>query len=153
MKRSMLLLLPCLLLSVPGLALAQQQRGPDPAELMRRFQDPAAMQQMARQAQAMQACMKGIDQKKIDALQKRAEAASREIDELCTAGKKDEALARALTLGKEMRSDATVQKLQECTKDLTDMMQGMPWADLPGVKDEPDPTGSDICSEAGRGPG
>lgn len=134
------------LVALPGLAIAQQPGQMDPAEMMRHFQDPAAMQRMAQEAQAAQRCMKEIDQKKVDALQKRAEAASREIDQLCKAGKKDEAKARALALSQEFRSDATLKKLQECTKGMAEMIKGMPWAQLPGMQDDPDPSKDEVCS-------
>lgn len=125
---------------------AQQPRGMDPAEMMRRFQDPAAMQRMMQEAEATQRCMESIDQAKIDALQRRGRQMSNEIEALCKAGKKDEALAKGLSFYKEMRDDATIRKLRECTKGMTEMMQGMPFAELPGVKDEPEPTPGDICS-------
>jgi len=142
MKRLMILLLVC----GPGLVFAQQPRNADQAEMMRRFQDPAAMQKMAEQAEAAQKCMEGIDQKELDALQKRAEAASKEIERLCAAGKKDEALTRGLALSREMRSNATIKKLRECTKDMSEMMKGMMPTQMPGMNDEPDPTDRDICS-------
>lgn len=133
-----------LLVWAPSLAFAQQPGNFDP-EMMRRMQDPAAMQEMAAQAKAAQKCMESIDRTKVDALQKRAEAASKEIDGLCAAGKKKEALARGLTLSREMRSDATVKKLRDCTAGMSEMMQGMIPSGLPGMNDEPDPTDSDIC--------
>jgi len=138
--------IPLLLLVSPVLVAAQQPPGMDPAEMMRRFQDPAAMQRMAAEAEATQQCIAGIDQAKIEALQARGEAAAKEIETLCAAGKKKEALSRALEMSSEMRADPTVQKLRECTKGMTEMMRSMPWAQLPGVADEPDPTDRDICS-------
>jgi hypothetical protein len=132
------------LASLPGLAFAQQPGGMDPAEMMKHFNDPAAMQRMAEQAQAAQTCMKDVDQKKLDALQKRAEAASREIDRLCKAGKRDEALAKALELGQEMQSDATVKKMRECTKGMMEMFKNMPWSQVLGIEDEPGE--DDVCS-------
>lgn len=129
----------------PGHGLAQQPPGIDP-EMMKRLQNPEAMQRMAAEAEAAQRCMAGIEQEKLNALKKRGEAASREIDQLCAAGKKDEALARAVALGKEMRSDPTIKKLRECTKGMSAMMQGTPWGQMPGVQDQPDPSDEDICS-------
>lgn len=135
-----------LLALAPGLAIAQQPGQADPSEMMKRFQDPAAMEQMAAQAEAAQKCMAGIDQSELDALQKRAESASREIDRLCAAGKRDEALAKGLALSREMRSNATIKKMRECTKGMSEMMKGMMPTQLPGMSDAPDPTDRDICS-------
>jgi hypothetical protein len=147
MKRlaTLLLALTFALAIVPGLTLAQQPGGMNHEEMMRRFSDPAAMQKMAAQAEAAQRCMKDIDQKKLDALQKRAEAAGREIERLCDAGKRDEALAKGLDLVQEMRADPTVAKLQECTEEMAESMRQM-MPSLPGMNDEPDPTERDICS-------
>ena len=134
-----------ILFLAPGLALAQHPGGMNHEEMMRRFSDPAAMQKMAAQAEAAQKCMKDIDQKKIDALQKRAEAAGREIERLCEAGKRDEALSKGLDLYREMSADPTVTKLRECTKDMAETMRQM-MPNLPGANDEPEPTERDICS-------
>lgn len=141
MKRLILLLV---LLVVPA-AVRAQQPGFDHAEMMRRLQDPAAMQRMAREAEAAQKCMKEIDQKKLDALQRRAEAASKEIDALCRADRKKEALERATEMATAMRKDATVKKLRECAKGMSDMMGGLPWTQIPGVEDDDEPTAGDIC--------
>lgn len=144
--RIVVLALAALALALPSIALAQQ-RGPiDPAEMMRRFQNPAAMQKLAEQAEAAERCVAKIDKKKLDALEKRATAASREIESLCAAGKKDEALAKGLALGREMQTDPTIQKLRKCTEGLGEMLQGMPFAEMPGMRDEPEPTEQDICS-------
>lgn len=141
-----LILLALSLFAFPGLALAQQPGRIDHAEMMRRMQDPAAMERMMKEAEAAQQCMAGIDRAKLEALEQRGRKMSNEIERLCEAGKKDEALKKALAFGREMRDDATVKKLRECSKGMTEMMQGMPWAQMPGVKDEPEPTDDDICS-------
>ena len=90
--------------------------------------------------------MEGIDQKQLDALQKKAEAASDEIDRLCAAGKKTEALAKGIELAREMQSNKTVKKLRECTKDMSEMMKGMMPKMAPEMHDDSEPTESDICS-------
>ena len=144
MKRLVTLLL---LLLGPGLATAQRPGQVDPTELMKRLQDPAAMQRMAAQAEAAQKCMEGIDQAQLEALQKRAEAAAREIKRLCTEGKKAEALARGVSLSREMRSNAILRKMRECTRGISEMMKGMMPIRIPGMDDESDPTDRDICSQ------
>jgi hypothetical protein len=45
-----------------------------------------------------------------------------------------------------MRSDGTVKQVRECTKDMGEMMKGMPMSTVPGVTDDSEPTASDICS-------
>jgi len=152
MKR--LALFSCFLFFVAGTgpALAQNPGYPgvpgnmNAEEMMRRFQDPAAMQRMQEQAQKAQQCMEGIDQKKLDALQKRAMAASKEIETLCANGKKAEALKKGIALSAEMRSDTTIKKLRECTKEMSEAMQGMMPKISPVLEDDSEPTDSDICS-------
>ncbi len=148
-----LLLVSSLALSLaPSIANAQQPPGFDPAqmqEMMKKFQDPAAMQKLQQQAEAASRCMEGIDENKLRTLQSRAEAAGKEIDELCAAGKKDEALRKGLTLSRELQNDATVKKLRVCSEELGDAMKDLPWASMSGIEDlESDmtPTSQDICS-------
>ncbi len=138
------LILSLVLLVVP-VAVRAQQPGFDRAEMMRRLQDPAAMQRMAREAEAAQKCMKEIDQKKLDALQRRAEAASKEIDALCRADREKEALERATEMAAAMRKDETVKKLRECARGMSEMMRSLPWTQIPGVEDDDEPKAEDIC--------
>ena len=136
-----------LLIAVPSLAFAQQPGQMDPNEMMRMMQqDPEAMQRMMREAEAAAKCMEDIDEKKLKALERRGKKVTKEIEQLCEAGKKDEALAKALTFAGEMRDDPTIKQLRKCSEGMTEMMQGMSWAQMPGVSDEPDPTDDDICS-------
>ena len=137
---------------IPAFSGAQQQPGFDPAQMqkmMERFQDPAAMEKMQQQAEAAQKCMEGIDQTQLEALRVRAEAAGKEIETLCKAGKKAEALSKGLELSRDLSADTTVKKIRECSKDMTEMMQDMPWAQMQGLdelKTEKTPTQDDICS-------
>lgn len=141
-----------LFLLIPAVAMAQQPPGYDPnqmQEMMKRFQDPAAMAKMQQQAEAAQKCMKGIDESKLEALKTRAEAAGNEIKKLCTAGKKAEALSKGMKFSQELNSDPTVKKLRECSQHMTDMMKGMPGFDMSGLEDlqsKKTPTDDDICS-------
>jgi hypothetical protein len=136
----------------PTIGLAQQPPGFDPAqmqEMMKKFQDPAAMQKLQQQAEAASRCMEGIDEKQLRGLQARAEAAGEEIDKLCAAGKKDEALRQGLKLSRELQNDATVKKIRACSAELGDMMKDMPWANMTGLEDiesDTPPTRNDICS-------
>ena len=137
---------------LPVLASAQAPPGFDPAKMMEQFNDPAVMKKMeamAAEAEKAQQCMEGIDQSQLEALQKRAEDASKEIEALCAAGKKDEALRKGLSLSRELNGNATVKKMRECSKGMTEAMKGMPWAQmgqLRGLEDTSEPTRDDICS-------
>lgn len=138
--------------SVP--ALAQQPPGLDPAqmqqmqEMMKQFQDPAAMKKLQEQAEAASRCMEDIDEKKIRALQTRTEAVAKEIDALCAAGKKDEALKKGLSLSRELQNDESVKKVAACSQQLGETMKDMPWASMLGVANldsETPPTSAEIC--------
>lgn len=136
----------------PLTALAQQPPGLNPAqmqEMMKKFQDPAAMKKLQEQAEAASRCMQSIDENKLRALQTRAEAAGKEIEQLCAAGKKDEALRQGLKLSQELNNDTTVNKLRACSQELGDAMKDMPWASMSGIQDlesDTTPTKNDICS-------
>ena len=137
------------LLLVPFLAQAQAQapQGIDPAALMRQFQDPAAMERMAREAEAAQKCFEKISKSEIEALEQKGKRAAAEIDSLCAAGERDEALERAVALAREMQNDPTVVQLRKCAdgmKETQAMLQSMPWTQMPGVDDEP-PTKDEVC--------
>ena len=136
----------------PALAFAQMPQGMPPGmdaeALMRQFNDPAAMERMQREAEAAQACFSKISEAEMKALKKKGKQASEEIEALCAAGKKEQALAKALALPREMRNDPTVKQIRKCSEGMTEtqrMMQNMPWTQVPGVDDE-DPSDDDICS-------
>jgi hypothetical protein len=136
----------------PAVALAQMPQGMpsgmDAEALMRQFNDPAAMERMQREAEAAQACFSKISEAELKALEKKGKQAGEEIEALCAAGKKSEALAKAMKLSREMQNDPTVKQIRECSKNMTEtqrMMQNMPWAQVPGVDDEA-PSDDDICS-------
>ena len=139
-------------LLAPASALAQMPQGMppgmDPNALMRQFQDPAAMERMQREAEAAQACFSKISEAEMKALERKGKQASDEIDALCKAGKKKEALAKAMALSLEMRNDPTVKQIRKCSEGMTEtqrMMSNMPWNQVPGVDDD-EPTDDDICS-------
>ena len=79
------------------------------------------MQKMMQQAQKMQACMQKIDQAELEKLRVKAEAMSAEIQALCDAGKRDEALSTAIRLGRDMQSEPVMREMQGCSEVLQDM--------------------------------
>ena len=136
----------------PAVALGQMPQGMpagmDAEALMRQFNDPAAMERMQREAEAAQACFSKISEAELKALEKKGKQAGEEIEALCAAGRKSEALAKAMKLSREMQNDPTVKQIRECSKNMTEtqqMMQNMPWAQVPGVDDEA-PSDDDVCS-------
>ena len=78
------------------------------------------MQKMMQQAQKMQSCMQNIDQAKLKAIDQRSSQILANIDSLCASGKRDEAQAKAISYGKEMAKDPTIQAMRKCGE----MMEG-----------------------------
>ena len=152
MKSVLCLLFAVSIVSSPLIAAAQAPQGFDPAKMMEQFNNPETMKKMeamAAEAEKASKCMEGIDRAQLDALQKRAEAASREIEGLCAAGKTDEALRKGLSLSRELNANATVKKMRDCSKGMTDAMKDMPWAGTNqprALKESKEPTRNDICS-------
>lgn len=133
----------------PEPAMSQQPPGMDPArmqEMMKQMQNPAVMQRMQQQAEASRACMSEIDPDRLEALETRGQAVGREIEALCAAGKKDEALARGIAFHKELQGDPTIEKLRECSKGMTEMMKNMPGFGAGELVREEAPERDDICS-------
>ena len=84
------------------------------------------MQKMMQQAQKMQSCMQNIDQAKLEAIDKRSSEILANIDSLCASGKRDEAQQTAISYGKEMAKDPTMQAMKKCGEMMSsEMMEGM----------------------------
>ena len=84
------------------------------------------MQKMMQQAQKMQSCMQNIDQAKLEAIDQRSSQILANIDSLCASGKRDEAQAKAISYGKEMAKDPTMQAMRKCSEMMSgEMMEGM----------------------------
>lgn len=83
------------------------------------------MQNMMQKMQEMQQCMESIDQSQLDRIQSRSEQFKREIDALCGEGKRDQAQKLAMNFAKEIGSDPSMKKMQECSKLAQDAMPNM----------------------------
>ena len=101
-----------LMLGIPALAQAQNMSEQD-------------MQKMMASMQEMQACMQAIDQQALKQLEKDSEAIDAEIDQLCQAGKRDEAQDKALDYSRKMMQEPAVVQLRKCTENMQVAMQGM----------------------------
>jgi len=88
------------------------------------------MQKMMQQAQKMQSCMQSIDQAKLKAIDQRSSQILANIDSLCASGKRDEAQAKAISYGKEMAKDPTMQAMRKCGEMMKGMMPKTPLMDL-----------------------
>ena len=84
------------------------------------------MQQMMQQAQAAQECFAKIDPAKFEALEARGREMESEIQGLCTAGKRDEAMKTAMKYGKEFSSSDDMKEIRKCSELMQGMMANMP---------------------------
>ena len=90
------------------------------------------MQKMMQQMQKMQSCLEKIDQAKLDALDQRSTQMRTKVESLCAKGKRDEAQEKAISYGKEMAKDPTMQAMRKCGEMMSgEMMQGMMPKTLP----------------------
>ncbi len=106
-------------LLLPLLAAAQNSPYGQPSQ--------ADMQNMMQQMQQMGVCMADVDQARLEELAREAQAFTDELKALCAAGDESAAVSRALEFSREMRAEPELQKLQECTRGMAQMMaQVMP---------------------------
>ncbi|MEN8262107.1 MAG: hypothetical protein ABFR82_01430 [Nitrospirota bacterium] len=108
-----------LLVLIPMVAAAQNYQGMNEEE----------MQKVMQQMQKMQACMQNVDQDKLKVLEQRSNQFGAEVKSLCTSGKRDEAQKKAISFGKEMAKDPSMQAMKKCGELSKGMMQKMPFMD------------------------
>ncbi len=115
-----------------ALALAAPAQMPSPEELQQLLeqvqQDPARLQRMMEQGQAMQSCMAQLDQPTMDALRARGEAMTAEVKQLCDSRQRDEAARRALAYAREISASPAVQSVQQCGELAEQLMDDLPFA-------------------------
>ncbi len=86
----------------------------------------AQMQQLMQQAQTMQNCMANIDQAELETFQQKAQAMDAEVKTLCSAGKRDAAMARAMAFGKETAQSNIMQDMKKCGEGMKNMLPNLP---------------------------
>ena len=77
--------------------------------------DSGQIQMLLDQAQGIESCMAELDASATQALRARSERVTAEVQQLCKAGKRDEAQAKALAFGREMADSPAMANLQECS--------------------------------------
>ncbi len=108
-----------LLLLMPMVTVAQNYQGMNEGD----------KQKMMQQMQKMQSCMQNIDQAKLKVLEQRSYQIEAEVKSLCVSGKRDEAQEKAISFGKEMAKDPTMQAMRKCGEMMKEMMPKMPFMD------------------------
>jgi predicted nucleic-acid-binding protein len=105
------------------------------------------MQKMMQQMQKMQSCLEQIDQTKLDALDQRSSEMRTKVESLCAKGKRDEAQQTAISFGKEMAKDPTMQSARKCTEMVSnEMMKGM-MPKFPMMDLEEDLSSRHVCDQ------
>ena len=126
-----------LLLFIPMVAVAQTSQNMSQED----------MQKMMQQMQKMQSCLEQIDQAKLDALDQRSSEMQTKVESLCAKGKRDEAQQTAMSFGKEMAKDPTIQSARKCTEMVSsEMMEGM-MPKFPMMDLEKDLSSRHVCDE------
>jgi len=108
-----------LLLLMPMVTVAQNYQGMNEED----------MQKMMEQMQEMQSCMQNVDQGKLKVLEQRSYEIEAEVKSLCTSGKRDEAQKKAISFGKEVAKDPTMQAMRKCGEMMKGMTPNMPFMD------------------------
>lgn len=84
--------------------------------------DQQQMQAMMQKGQEMQACMQNIDQAEMKALEQQGKQMQADVEKLCAAGKRDEALNKAIAYSKDMVKNPAMQAMKKCGEIMKDMM-------------------------------
>jgi hypothetical protein len=131
-----------------ALAVEVPAQMPSPEELQQLLeqvqQDPARLQRLMQQGQAMQSCMAQLDQPTMEALRARGEAMTAEVRQLCDKQQRDEAARRALVYAREISTSPAVQSVQQCGELAQQLMADLPFA-APGQTD--DGASAHVCDQ------
>ncbi len=87
--------------------------------------DSKQMQGMMQKALDMQSCMKNIDQAEIKVLEQQGKQMQAEVKKLCAAGKRDQAMDKAMAYGKEMAKSSAIQEMKKCGEKMQEMMSDL----------------------------
>ncbi len=84
--------------------------------------DPQQMQALMLQAQQMQQCMQQVDQAELKLFEQKAQGVADKIKALCAAGKRDEAVAEGMAFAGEIKSNQSLQQIQQCAEPMKAML-------------------------------
>lgn len=87
------------------------------------------MQKLTQQMQRLQSCMQNVDQAELQEIQQRSVQVEAEIKALCAEGKRDEAQQRAISFGRDMVQNPTMQEMRSCGDMLKNIMPMLPMMD------------------------
>jgi len=99
----------CMLLTVPVMA-----------------QNPNSMDQLMQGAAQMATCFQNLDQDKLSAMAEEGQAMEKELKQLCAAGERDKAQAKAMEYGVKFMASEEFKQLMQCGEMAKQMMPQMP---------------------------
>ncbi len=100
------------------------------------------MQKMMVLMQQMQECMAKVDQTLLADLEKKGEAFSKEVEELCARGERKKAQKKAIAFSKKMMKHPTILQMKECSK----ITKGLiPDEMVPSIDEEFDYSETQVC--------
>ncbi len=88
--------------------------------------DPQQMQAMMQKAQQVQECMSKISEEEMRAVQEKMQKMQNEVDALCQAGKRDEAMEKAMDMAKEISQDPTLKQMKKCGEIMKGVIPPLP---------------------------
>jgi hypothetical protein len=91
---------------------------------------------MIQHAQEMEACMQKLDAKKMEELKVNSDRIESEVAALCQAGKRAQAQAKAISYGKKMADDPTIEAMMKCAEPMKGIMTSMPMMPFMDVSSE-----------------
>ena len=81
------------------------------------------MQRMIQKAQEMRACMQNIDQTEMKALERQGQQMQAEVKKLCVAGKRDQALDKAIAFSQKVVKSSAMQEMKKCGDMMPELSQ------------------------------
>lgn len=115
-------------LLLPAIALAQEMPSMNQADI----------ENMMNNLQGVETCMQNIDENKLDELKRGAERVESEVDALCRAGERAQAQAMAVSYGKKIATDPTMQAMMKCVEPMKGMMKSVPMMPFDEVMENSD---------------
>ncbi len=86
--------------------------------------DSEQMQSMMQKVQEMQVCMEKIDKSQLDVFEQRGKQMQQEVQKVCAAGRRDEALDMVLNFTNEIKSNPAIEAMKKCSEPMKGMALG-----------------------------
>ncbi|MDH5611674.1 MAG: hypothetical protein OEY66_04355 [Gammaproteobacteria bacterium] len=113
-------------LLLPAAAFAQEMPAMNEADIAN----------MMQHVEEMELCMQKVGKKKMAELEKSSAQIEAEVAALCQAGKRSQAQVKAISYGKKMADDPTIEAMMKCAEPMKGMMTSMPMMPFMDVSSE-----------------